>query len=114
MNMGVLLSLFGSALLLLLTISALLFMAAPTLGKRMLQNTTAFAGVFLVVLFALGFACQVLRSINQFLVLLGLGAVSTVAYLIRERRLKGPGGADRPRHTERTPVMPSHIGRDEE
>jgi hypothetical protein len=107
--MGALVSLFGCVLLLLLTLSGLLLIVAPTLGKRILQKTAAGAGLLFLLLCALNLVWQLLRSINPLLFILGVTALSTVAYFVRERLIGAPQRRDGPHPVERTPVMPRHI-----
>ena len=108
--MGTLICLLGALLLLFLTLSGLLLIVAPALGWRMLHKTAAFAGLSLALLCALNFVWGILLSINPLLVVLGLTAVSTVAYFVRERRLGHSKRHDGSRHAERSPVMPQQVG----
>jgi hypothetical protein len=112
--MGTLVSVFGALLLLFLTLSGLLLMVAPALGWRMLRKTVAFAGLSLLLLFALNFVLGILRAINPLFLILGLIVVSSLAYLIRERGLNHSKHTDSRRHNERTPVMPQQMTGDEE
>jgi hypothetical protein len=80
----------------------------------MLQKTAAGTGLFFVLLCALNFVWELLRSINPLLFILGVTAVSTVAYFLRERRLGHSKRRDAPRHVERSPVMPQHMPGDDE
>jgi hypothetical protein len=109
-----LISLFGAILLLLLTLSGLLLIVAPALGRRVLQKTATFAGMFFVLLVALNALWQMLRSLNPLLLILGVIAISTLAFFVRERRLRGHARHGGPRHAERTPVMPHHISGEDE
>jgi hypothetical protein len=112
--MGTFVSLFGSLLLFSLTLSGLLFIVAPPLGRRVLQKTAKFAGLFFVLLIALNTLWQLLRSLSPLLLIVGMFTVSTLAFFVRERRLHGHARHDGPRHAERTPVMPHHISGDDE
>ena len=62
--MGTLISLFGALLLFFLTLSGLLLIVAPALGRRMLHKTAVFAGLFIVLLVALNVLWQMVHSIN--------------------------------------------------
>ena len=106
-------SVFGALLLLFLTLSGLLLIVAPPLGRRMLHKTAAFVGLSFVLLFALNLLWELLRSINPLLLILGLMALSPLAYFIRERRLGQSNGRTERRHSERSPVMPQHIAGDD-
>jgi hypothetical protein len=112
--MSTLVSLFALGSPLLLTLFGLFLMVAPPLGRRILQKTAALAGLFFVFFFALNLVWNLLRSINPLLLIVGVTAVSSVSYFVRERRLRHPARSDGARHAERSPVMPDHIGREDE
>ena len=59
--MSTLFSLFGSLLLLGLTITGLVLMVAPALGRQLLKNTGIAAGLFLLGLMVLQVCCSALR-----------------------------------------------------
>ncbi len=112
--MDILNTLFGSIMLLLLTLSGLLLIVAPPLGRRLLQNTVAFAALLFMLLVGLNTLWQIVRSINPLALLFGTAAVSTLAYFVRERRLGRSERREGSRHTERSPVMPQHADEEAE
>jgi hypothetical protein len=112
--MGALVSLFGALLLLSLTLSGLLLIVVPPLGRRMLHKTTVFAGGFVLFLFALNVFWQMVPSINPLLLILGVAALSSLAYFVRERRLGNSRRRDGTLRSERSPVMPQHTAGDDE
>jgi hypothetical protein len=60
--MSTILSLFGSLLLLGLTIAGLLLMVSPGLGRQLLKNIGIAAGLFLLGLTLLQVCCSALHS----------------------------------------------------
>jgi chromate transport protein ChrA len=100
---------FGSLLTLALVATGLLFIVAPSIGRRMLQYTATSAGISLIVLVILNSVLTVLSSHPFVLVLIAV-VVCTTAYVIRERRMQHPKRGEGMRHAERTPIIPTYIG----
>jgi hypothetical protein len=97
-----LIGLFAACVLLM---SAILYLFAPDAAPRFLKSA---ATTVLATLFALIALDQLIRSLNSFTLLLGAALVSTLAYIVRERRLGRSERREGSRHTERSPVMPQH------
>jgi hypothetical protein len=56
---------FGSLLLIALTFAGLALIVAPTHGQRILKNTAAFAGLFLIGIMLLQTCCSILNGYHE-------------------------------------------------
>lgn len=102
-------NLVGCALSVPLLVAAFVYLFSPAWATRPFKRL---ALPLIGMGFALAALAQVAREANPLVVAMGFLAISLVAYVIRERRLRRPQRRERPSGVERKPLLPKDKGDD--
>lgn len=94
---------------LVLMAAGLVYAVSPATAKKLLKT----AGMWLGMLVGCLIAVSELTRVHPFGVLLTLLAISPIAYVVREQRLRRPERPQKLGGMERTPVVPRHLPEDE-